>query len=332
MSDDNEWMTIDQASDYSKLSRSTLYQWCKDGRLAYKDQPRGGRLVSRPGLDKILAPVVEASPAQAVERLVAGFDRLLRESYQLLADNPPKLDSVGKWVPYAIFGHLLRNGRALHQLLTTGYVDEGRAIGRVMMAAALNIVAIVDADSDGRALQFLAYQRPLRRKALDRLVAQGHLSPQRRDAIDAANTDAEDKTLAGYTAAGITPRPIGNGQTTWHGLNDRDLAKRMKAERWYDIYYGPLSDMGAHANIASLTGIVNEMLAGSFVVGPSRTDPVHLVMAASDAVGEATCQLERHFALGMNSEAEAIYQRAQRSITMHVHWLALHRATAGPGA
>jgi excisionase family DNA binding protein len=318
MSDD-EWLTIDQASKYSKLSRSTLYQWTKDGRLEFKDQPRGGRLVSRAGLDQILAPVVEASPVQAVDRLVAGFDRLLRESYQLLADNPPKLDSVGKWVPYAIFGLLLRNGRALHQLLSSGYVEEGRAIGRVMMAAALNIVAIVDADSDGRALQFLAYQRPLRRKALDRLVAQGHLTQQRRDAIDTADTDAEDKTLAGYAAAGITPQPIGKGQNTWHGLNDRDLAIRMKAERWYDIYYGPLSDMGAHGNIASLTGIVNEMLAGSFVVGPSRTDPTHVVMAASDAVGEATCQLERHFALGKSAEAEAIHQRAQRSILMHAH-------------
>lgn len=328
---DEEWLTIEQASDYSKLSRSTVYQWCKDGRLAYQEQPRGSRMVSRASLDQILAPVVEASPAQAAERLVAGFDRLLRESYQLLADNPPKLDSVGKWVPYAIFGHLLRNGRALHQLLTSGYVDEGRAIGRVMMAAALNIVAIVDADSDGRALQFLAYERPLRRKALDRLVAQGHLTQQRRDAIDAVDTDAEDKTLAGYGAAGITPIRIGKGQSTWHGLTDRDLAIRMKAERWYDLYYGPLSDMGAHANIASLTGIVNEMLAGSFVVGPSRTDPAHVVMAGSAAVGEATSRLERHFALGKSAEAEAIHRRAQQSILMHVHWQAFHRTARGAG-
>ena len=330
MSED-EWLTIDQASDYSKLSRSTLYQWTKDGRLAYQDQSRGGRLVSRAGLDQILSPVAHASPEQAIERLIAGYERLLRESYQLVTDNPPKLDAVGKWVPFAIYGHLLRNGRALHQLLTTGYVEEGRATARVMMAAALNVVAIVDADSDGRALQFLAYQRPLRRKALDRLVAQGHLTQARRDAIDAAETDAEDKTLAGYAAAGITPLPIGKGQSTWHGLNDRDLAIRMKAERWYDIYYGPLSDMGAHANIASLTGIVSEMLTGSFAIGPSRTDPVHIVMAASEAVGEVTCQLERHFALGKGAEAEAIHQRAQQSILMHVHWSAFHgRVPATP--
>ncbi len=104
-------------------------------------------------------------------------------------------------------------------------------------------------DQDEKEIEAAMEAAVLRRKALDRLVAQGHLSPQRRDAIDAADTDAEDKTLAGYAAAGITPLSIGNGQTTWHGLNDRDLAKRMKAERWYDIYYGPLSDMGAHANI-----------------------------------------------------------------------------------
>ena len=154
------WLSIEQAIKYSKVSRSTLYQWCKEGRLSYRDQAGRGRVVDRQSLDQILAPVVQASPAQATGSLIAAFDRLMRETYQLFADKPPMLGSIGKWVPYAVFGHLLRLGRALYLLVSNGYVDEARPTARAMVAAALNIVTIVDGESDGRALQFIAYQRP----------------------------------------------------------------------------------------------------------------------------------------------------------------------------
>jgi hypothetical protein len=195
-----------------------------------------------------------------------------------------------------------------------------------MVAAALNIVTIVDGDSDGRALQYIAYQRPLRRKALDRLVAQKHLTTERRDAIDSADTDSEDKSLAGYAAAGITPKRLGNNPSTWHGLTDRALADAMKASHWYDLYYGPLSDMGAHGNVASISNLIPEMLGGRFVVGPSGSDPSHVLMAAIEAVGQAAEQLEKHFALGTTQEVLEIRQRAWASVIMHVHWLSIHRA------
>lgn len=322
------WLSIDEAIKYSKVSRSTLYQWCKEGRLSYRDQAGRGRVVGRESLDQILAPVVQASPAQATSSLIAAFDRLMRETYQLFAEKPPKLDSIGKWVPYAIFGHLLRLGRALYLLLSQGYVDEARPTARAMMATALNIVTIVDGDSDGRALQYIAHQRPLRRKALDRLVAQKHLTPERRDAIDSADTDAEDKSLAGYAAAGIIPKRLGNNPNTWHGLTDRDLAHAMKASHWYDIYYGPLSDMGAHGNVTSLGSLVTDMLGGHFVIGPTDGDPSHVLMAAIEAVGQAAEQLEKHYALGRSGEVLEMRQRAWASVTMHVHWLALHREDA----
>jgi excisionase family DNA binding protein len=140
----DQWLSIDQAIKYSKVSRSTLYQWCKEGRLSYKDQAGRVRVVSREGLDQILAPAVQASPAQATSFLIAAFDGLMRETYQLFADKPPRLDSIGRWVPYAIFGHVLRLGRALYLLVSSGYVDEARPTARAMVAAALNIVTIVD--------------------------------------------------------------------------------------------------------------------------------------------------------------------------------------------
>lgn len=276
-----------------------------------------------------MAPVVQASPAQATSSLVNAFDRLMREAYELFAEKPPMLDSIGKWVPYAIFGHLLRLGRALHLLVSNGYIEEARPTARSMVAAALNIVAIVDADSDGRALQFIAYQRPLRRKALDRLVAQGHLSTERRDAIDSADTDAEEKSLAGYAAAGIEPKPLGRNPNTWHGLTDHDLADAMKASHWYDLYYGPLSDMGSHGNVASITSMVGEMLGGRFVVGPGRGDPSLVLMAAIEAVGQAAEQLERHCAIGRPGEVLEIRQRAWSAVQIHAHWSVLHRKGEG---
>jgi hypothetical protein len=271
---------------------------------------------------------MQASPAQATSSLIAAFDRLMRETYQLFADKPPTLDSIGKWVPYAIFGHLLRLGRALYMLVSNGYVDEARPIARAMIATALNIVAIVDGDSPGRALQYLFYQRPLRRKALDRLVAQKRLTKERRDAIDSADTDAEDKTLAGYATAGITPKTLGNNPQTWHGLTDKQLAEAMQASHWYDLYYGPLSDMGAHGNVTSLGSLVQDMLDGRFVIGPSGGDPSHVLMAAIEAVGQAAEQLEKHYALGRSAEVLEIRERAWASVTMHAHWLSLHRKEA----
>jgi len=323
--DKDIWLTIDQAVDYSKVSRSTLYQWCKEGRLSYRDQAGRGRVISRDNLDQILSPVVQASPAHAQGELIAAFDRLMRETYQLFADKPPKLDSIGKWVPYAIFGHLLRLGRALDLLVSNGYLEEARPTAQAMVAAALNIVTIVDAESDGRALQFIAYQRPLRRKALERLVAQGHLTSERKNAIDSADTDAEDKTLAGYAAAGIVPKPLGKNAATWHGLTDRDLAARMKASHWYDLYYGPLSDMGAHGNVASITSMVNEMLGGRFVIGPGGGDPTHLLMAAIEAVGQAAEQLERHYGLSKSTEVLEMRRHAWAAVLTHAHWSALRR-------
>jgi hypothetical protein len=103
----------------------------------------------------------------------------------------------------------------------------------------------------------------------------------------------------------------------------------MKASHWYDLYYGPLSDMGAHGNVASITSTVTEMLGGRFVIGPGGGDPSHVLMAAIEAIGQTAEQLEKHYALGKSAEVLEMRQRTWAAVLMHVHWSALHRQS-GP--
>ncbi len=52
-----EWLTVDEAMKYLRVSRSTLYRWCDEGRLRfYELESGGGRRFNREDLDKMLRP------------------------------------------------------------------------------------------------------------------------------------------------------------------------------------------------------------------------------------------------------------------------------------
>ncbi|MHB8613556.1 MAG: helix-turn-helix domain-containing protein [Candidatus Dormibacteraceae bacterium] len=50
-----EWLTVDEACAYLKVSRRSLYRWCDRGRLPYYELEGGGhRRFNRQDLDRLL--------------------------------------------------------------------------------------------------------------------------------------------------------------------------------------------------------------------------------------------------------------------------------------
>ncbi len=49
-----EWFTPDEAAEYLRVSRPTVYRYMRDGVLAYYELPKGGRRLKRSDLDSLL--------------------------------------------------------------------------------------------------------------------------------------------------------------------------------------------------------------------------------------------------------------------------------------
>ena len=304
-----ESLSPDEAASVAGVHRATIYDWISSGRLRAQ-VIRGKRRITRQDLDAAMAQPPD---------LVAAHRAMLRESFDFFATRRLPLDTVGRYVPYAIYMNLLQLGRGLQTLLDGGFVEAGKPVVRTMIESALSIMAIVDDNSDCRALQFLFHQQSLRRKSLKRLVDQGLLSKERADTLDAHDTSLEDTTLAGWKAAGITPQPLGkSSRDTWHGLTYRDLATKMNATPWYDLYYGPFSDLGSHVTIGTVAAEVNAMISGAITIGPRDADPRHVVMASVTVVGESVKQMNNHLKLEAAEEAEAIYGRAWDTVVASI--------------
>jgi excisionase family DNA binding protein len=49
-----EWFTLDEASEYMRVSKRTIYKWCKEGRLAtYRLSQERTRRFRREDLDRV---------------------------------------------------------------------------------------------------------------------------------------------------------------------------------------------------------------------------------------------------------------------------------------
>jgi excisionase family DNA binding protein len=53
---EQKWMTVDQLVRYLQVSRTTVYDWMREGQLPYRELPGGrGRRFDRADVDKLLA-------------------------------------------------------------------------------------------------------------------------------------------------------------------------------------------------------------------------------------------------------------------------------------
>lgn len=68
MVEEQIWYTVKEACEYLRISKPTLYRYCKDGLLAYYSLPGGGRRFKKEDLDALLEPgKADASKKEAAE-------------------------------------------------------------------------------------------------------------------------------------------------------------------------------------------------------------------------------------------------------------------------
>jgi uncharacterized protein DUF5677 len=220
-----------------------------------------------------------------VSPLLKAHADLLRKAHELLKANSKGVKGIGLSLSFALEMHLLQLGRGLQSLCETGYAEVAESTARAMLSAAVNLLAILKADSDRVALQYLVYSVQRRRKYLSGLVKNNLLTQEQAGAYDAAVGERDDAVLAQYKKQGIEPLELGGDRKdTWSSLTDRALFEYAGVLPWYEVHYVPLSD-GAHASVSALAFELTAMSEGAIVTGPRWTDPILLVSTSVDVVG-----------------------------------------------
>jgi hypothetical protein len=210
---------------------------------------------------------------------------LLHRAHELLKANSTSAKGIGLSLSFALEMHVLQLGRGLQLLCEGGYAEVAESTARTMVSAAVNLLAILKADSDRVALQYLLYSVQRRRKYLAGLVKNNLLTREQAGAYDAAVGERDDAVLAQYKKQGIEPSELGGDRKdTWSSLTDRALFEYAGVLPWYEVHYVPLSD-GAHASVPALAFELTAMKQGALVTGPRWTDPILLVSISIDVVG-----------------------------------------------
>ena len=199
-------------------------------------------------------------------------------------------------VLYALFVRTLQLGRALQDLCIAGYGDESRLIGRAMVSAGLTSLLIAERDCDSKALLYAFQQRETRRKRGAALVRYGFMDRSALEEDDAKQTRLEDETLAKHEAAGTRVAAKLGDRPTWSGLTDRQVAEQLNKLHWYDLLYGPASDI-THVSIVSMETELDALSSGNIHVGPRFTTPFIAVFNAGQVVSGVSRRLSEYFKL-----------------------------------
>lgn len=199
-------------------------------------------------------------------------------------------------VLYALFVRTLQLGRALQDLCIAGYGDESRLIGRAMVSAGLTSLLIAEKDCDSRALLYAFQQRETRRKRGAALVRYRFMDQSALEEDDAKQTGLEDETLAKHEKAGTRVAAKLGDRPTWSGLTDRQVAEQLNKLHWYDLLYGPASDI-THVSIVSMETELDALSSGNIHIGPHFTTPFIAVFNAGQVVSGVSRRLSEYFKL-----------------------------------
>jgi hypothetical protein len=199
-------------------------------------------------------------------------------------------------VLYVLFVRTLQLGRALQDLCIAGYADESRLLGRAMVSAGLTSLLIAEKDCDSRALLFALQQRETRRKRGAALVRHRLMEQSAFEEDDAKQTALEDETLAKHEAAGTRIAAKLGDRPTWSGLTDRQVAEQLNKLHWYDLLYGPASDI-THVSIVSMETELDALSSGNIHLGARFTSPFTAVFNAGQVVSGVSRRLSEHFRL-----------------------------------
>jgi len=241
---------------------------------------------------------------QEYRRLVAAHDRYIRgvASVVIPAANPS--GSIGRWVPYALYHHLIQLSSALHDLVVLGYSDEALPTGRAMLSASVYSIFLVTSDnSDGWALRYwlqLVYQE---RRMLLREQRISRFDPERVAGKLARTSTDHDGLIAAARAEGIDlpdkliPKGEKKPRDTWTGLTDKGLFKHLNLADWHETEYDYLST-AIHVQPVSLLPIRDDLVEGRKpVLGPHFRMPLAALAASINSIRFSTLAMLRHYRL-----------------------------------
>jgi hypothetical protein len=206
------------------------------------------------------------------------------------------MDGPAATVLYVLFVRTLQLGRPLQDLCIAGYADESRLLGRAMVSAGLTSLLIAEEDCDSRALLYAFQQRETRRKRGAALVRHRLMEQSAFEEDDAKQTALEDETLAKHEAAGTRVAAKLGDRPTWSGLSDRQVAERLNKLHWYDLLYGPASDI-THVGIVAMETELDALSSGNIHIGPRFTTPFIAVFNAGQVVSGVSRRLSDYFGL-----------------------------------
>ncbi len=185
------------------------------------DRGEGGMLVAVKSAQPAptLKDVVSLGPPADQADLLAAHHSFLRGMAGLAAHAYPQARSnvPGDFVAFAVFLRLHCLAQSIQSLARAGYVREAQAIARGMVSACADLVFILEADTNARALAYALFSRRQRRR---KGTAYKEIGLQKDyDRWDAQKTQEEDKLLASYKANGYEPASkLGGRDDTWTGL------------------------------------------------------------------------------------------------------------------
>lgn len=246
--------------------------------------------------------------------LLDAYNTLLRSSMEISSPAMQRArQGPGNFAVCAIFNRLLRMGRAVEKLCRSRYADVAESTARPMVNATVDLIFLVQRDTNQRALLYGLYSRDRRRRRAKSLVDHGFLRQDQADGWDAEQTKQEEDSLTKHKESGVVPiEKLGNRNTSWHGQSDEQMIKGVSRGDWYDLYYVPFSD-SSHANVVASRKEMEELNAGKVSIGPRFEDlPVFaVIMAAADTITTALYQLDEFFKLGQHDRIEQLQKRNQ---------------------
>jgi hypothetical protein len=252
-----------------------------------------------------IPPVVGSGRTPEYDRLVDAH-RAYREvlEQQVLASADPRGDT-GRWVPYALFHHLLELARCLEVLVAIGYSEEAMPTGRAMLSAAVNLIFIVKSDDpDGWALRYWLQVGEQEVRMIDRAPRLKELDPIVLAKLRASAIEQQEAVVEAHERGGGTfpEKLIGPGQKkprtdTWTGLSDREVFKRLGLESWYETEYDFLSTV-THVQAVSLLPLRDDLLDGQRPsLGPHFRSPIAALNASVNAMKFAALHFMKHFSV-----------------------------------
>jgi hypothetical protein len=259
---------------------------------------------------------------QEYRRLVAAHDKYIRGAAGVVIPVANPSGSIGRWVPYALYHHLIQLSRALHDLVVLGYSDEALPIGRAMLSASVYSIFLVTSDSpDGWALRYWLQLTHQERRMLLREQRISRFDPERVASKLARNSTDNDGVIVAAQAEGIDlpdkliPEGEKKPRDTWTGLTDKGLFKHLNLADWHETEYDYLST-AIHVQPVSLLPIRDDLIEGKKpVLGPHFRVPLAAVTASVNSIRFSTLAMLRHYRLEDHlSDVEALSSEMSAAI------------------